>query len=293
MTKHLKNPERFTLQENNSIASGIGTQPSRAGTAGKRLGESSVQIGTNGPPTKANAAEILIEHLFANTDARIPGITYAVAYRLAEEFIGGDIVDVYHFDNNSVAFSIADISGKGARAAVHAALIKYGLRAFSSHGLAPERALRSLDRLYLENNNFEQNESFATVFFGLIDPKRKVMTYASAGHEPVIVVQPDGTVEVLAPTAPLIGVFDDQHHLFTQDVVTLSPGALFVATTDGVTEARNTAGEMFGMERFIELVTANFQADLKRLIALVIDEAQAFSGGRLVDDMAIMAARFL
>jgi serine phosphatase RsbU (regulator of sigma subunit) len=281
------------LQENNSIASGIGTQPSRAGTAGKLLGESSVQIGTNGPPTKANAAEILIEHLFANTDARIPGITYAVAYRLAEEFIGGDIVDVYHFDNNSVAFSIADISGKGARAAVHAALIKYGLRAFSSHGLAPERALRSLDRLYLENNNFEQNESFATVFFGLIDPKRKVMTYASAGHEPVIVVQPDGNVEVLAPTAPLIGVFDDQHHLFTQDVVTLSPGALFVATTDGVTEARNSAGEMFGMERFIEVVTVNFQADLKRLIHVVIDEAQAFSGGRLVDDMAIMAARFL
>lgn len=281
------------MRENDSIASGIETPPSRANIAGKTLGQSSVEITTNGAATKQNAAEILIEHLFANTDARIPGITYAVAYRLAEEFIGGDIVDVYHFDNNSVAFSIADISGKGARAAVHAALIKYGLRAFSSHGLAPERALRSLDRLYLENNNFEQNESFATVFFGLVDPKRKVMTYASAGHEPVIVVQPDLTVEVLAPTAPLIGVFDDQHHLFTQDLVRVSPGTLFVATTDGVTEARASGGEMFGMERFIELVKANFDRDLKELVELVIDRAQAFSAGRLVDDMAIVAARFL
>jgi sigma-B regulation protein RsbU (phosphoserine phosphatase) len=282
------------LQKNeSSIASGIETVPSRANTAGKRLGESSVQIGTNGLPTRENAAEILIEHLFANTDARIPGITYAVAYRLAEEFIGGDIVDVYHFDNNSVAFSIADISGKGARAAVHAALIKYGLRAFSSHGLAPERALRSLDRLYLENNNFEQNESFATVFFGLVDPKRKVMTYASAGHEPVIVVHPNRVVEVLAPTAPLIGVFDDQHHLFTQDVVTITAGTLFVATTDGVTEARNSEGEMFGMDRFIETVKRNADWELKQLIASVIDEAQAFSDGRFVDDMAIVAARFL
>jgi sigma-B regulation protein RsbU (phosphoserine phosphatase) len=288
-----QSPDEDYVQNNNSIATGIETSPIRAGSAGKRLGESSVEIGTKGPPTKEHAAEILIEHLFANTDARIPGITYAVAYRLAEEFIGGDIVDVYHFDNNSVAFSIADISGKGARAAVHAALIKYGLRAFSSHGLAPERALRSLDRLYLENNNFEQNESFATVFFGLVDPKRKVMTYASAGHEPVIVIQPDRTVEVLGPTAPLIGVFDDQHHLFTQDVVTVSAGTLFVATTDGVTEARNADGEMFGMERFIELVKANFDRDLKQLIASVIDEAQAFGGGRLVDDMAIVAARFL
>ena len=267
--------------------------PVRANRSGKLLGDSSVEIGTNGPPTKENAAEILIEHLFANTDARIPGVTYAVAYRLAEEFIGGDIVDVYHFDNNSVAFSIADISGKGARAAVHAALIKYGLRAFSSHGLAPERALRSLDRLYLENNNFEQNESFATVFFGLVDPKRKVMSYASAGHEPVIVIQPDRTVEVLAPTAPLIGVFDDQHHLFTQDVVTLSPGTLFVATTDGVTEARNSEGELFGMDRFIGVVMANVDCELKQLIKAVIDEAQAFGAGRFVDDMAIVAARFL
>ncbi|MDQ6942011.1 MAG: serine/threonine-protein phosphatase [Candidatus Eremiobacteraeota bacterium] len=281
------------MQDNNSIATGIETPPVRASDAGKRLGDSSVQIGTNGPPTRENAAEILIEHLFANTDARIPGITYAVAYRLAEEFIGGDIVDVYHFDNNSVAFSIADISGKGARAAVHAALIKYGLRAFSSHGLAPERALRSLDRLYLENNNFEQHESFATVFFGLVDPKRKVMSYASAGHEPVIVVHSDRTVEVLAPTAPLIGVFDDQHHLFTQDVVTISAGTLFVATTDGVTESRNAEGEMFGMERFIAAVTRNVDCELKQLIASVIDEAQAFSSGRLVDDMAIIAARFL
>ena len=284
---------RAPLQNDTSIATGIETTPIRASNAGKRLGDSSVQIGTNGAPTRENAAEILIEHLFANTDARIPGITYAVAYRLAEEFIGGDIVDVYHFDNNSVAFSIADISGKGARAAVHAALIKYGLRAFSSHGLAPERALRSLDRLYLENNNFEQNESFATVFFGLVDPKRKVMTYASAGHEPVIVVHPDGTVEVLAPTAPLIGVFDDQHHLFTQDVVTISAGTLFVATTDGVTESRNSEGEMFGMDRFIDVVKRNFDCELKQLIASVIDEAQAFSSGRLVDDMAIVAARFL
>ncbi|GAC1414149.1 MAG: hypothetical protein NVSMB64_24360 [Candidatus Velthaea sp.] len=281
------------MEENTSIASGIETPPSPVGTAGKALGDSSVQIGTGGPPTKANAAEILIEHLFANTDARIPGITYAVAYRLAEEFIGGDIVDVYHFDNNTVALSIADISGKGARAAVHAALIKYGLRALCSHGLTPERALRSLDRLYLENNNFEHNESFATVFFGLVDPKRKIMTYASAGHEPVIVIHSNRTVEVLAPTAPLIGVFDDQHHLFKQDVVTVFPGSVLVATTDGVTEARNSSGEMFGMKRFIEVVKTHFDGDLTLLIKAVLDETQAFSGTGIIDDMAILAARFL
>jgi len=139
--------------EEQGITAGIETAPTRAVNSGKRLGGSSVQI-ENASDSKASAAQVLVEHLFSTTDARIPGINYAVAYRLAEQFIGGDIVDVYHFDNHSVALSIADISGKGARAAVHAALIKYGLRAFSSHGVTPERALRSLDRLYLDNNTF-------------------------------------------------------------------------------------------------------------------------------------------
>jgi len=281
------------LRMASSIASGIETPPTPADTANKPLGSASVRVTINGSSTKQYAAEVLIEHLFANTDAQIPGIEYAAAYRLAEDFIGGDIIDVYHFDNNSVALSIADISGKGAQAAVHAALIKYGLRALSSHGLTPERALRSLDRLYLENNVFERNESFATVFFGLVDAKRKILTYASAGHEPAIMVHPNGAVDVLPPTAPLIGVFDDQHHLFTQDVVMVASGSLFVATTDGVTEARNTDGEMFGMERFIDLVKDHRHDDLKALIERVIETAQAFSVGRVQDDMAIVAARFL
>ena len=281
------------MKENSTISSGIETPPTSPAVAGKRAGRASVQVGTQRPPSKANAAEILIEHLFANTDAQIPGISYSVAYRLAEVHIGGDIVDVYHFDNNSVALSVADISGKGARAAVHAALIKYGLRALSSHGLTPERALRSLDRLYLENNNFEESDSFATVFFCLIDPRRKVLTYASAGHEPVLIVHPDKSIQVLAPTAPLIGVFDDQHHLFTQDVASISSGSLLVATTDGVTESRNAAGELFGMERFIEVVRAHADGDVIDVTKAVLDSAQAFSHTGIVDDMAILAARIL
>ncbi len=281
------------MEPNDTIATGIETTPSRANDSGNALGQSSVEIGTAKQPTKANAAQVLIEHLFADTDARIPGITYAVAYRLAEEFIGGDIVDVYHFDNNSVALSIADISGKGARAAVHAALIKYGLRALCSHGLTPERALRSLDRLYLENNNFERNDSFATVFFALVDPKRRIVTYASAGHEPVIIVHANGKVEVLAPTAPLIGVFDDQHHLFAQEAIHVAAGSVVVATTDGVTESRNADGETYGMDRFIASVKANLHDDLRKTIGAVIDDALAFGGNRQADDIAILAARIL
>jgi serine phosphatase RsbU (regulator of sigma subunit) len=106
------------------------------------------------------------------------------------------------------------------------------------------------------------------------------------------VARPDGLIEILAPTAPLIGVFDDQHHLFQQDVVILSAGAVFVASTDGITEARNEEGEIFGMDRLIELVKANRQEDVRTIADRILDAAQAFGSDRIHDDMAIVAARF-
>jgi hypothetical protein len=105
----------------------------------ERLAEPSVDdraaaITANGLADVADwtAAKVLVEHLFARGTAQIAGVEYAVGYRLAHGLTGGDIVDVYHFDNNAVSFSIADISGKGTEAAVHAALVKYGLRAYAS-----------------------------------------------------------------------------------------------------------------------------------------------------------------
>jgi len=243
--------------------------------------------------TTEEAAKVLVEHLFAQNDVIIPGISYAVSYKLAEGPTGGDIVDLYHYDNDSIACSIADISGKGPHAAVNAALIKFGLRAYSSEGLTPERVIRAMDRLYLENNSFEKAESFASVFFGIVDPTRRLMTYTNAGHEPVLIVFPDGRAQVLQPTAPLIGVFDDQHHLFKQAFVYLPAGTLFVGATDGVTEARSPDGEFFGMDRFVAVAVANRLLPATELVQTIMDVVQAFCHGKRADDIAISAVRFL
>ncbi len=244
-------------------------------------------------PEDRRSAEVLISHLFANSQRRIDGIEYSVAYALADGAVGGDIVDVYHFDNGNVALSIADISGKGAAAAIHAALVKYGLRCYTSEGLTAERVLRSLDRAYIENNAFERTESFASVFLAIVDKDRRAMSYASAGHEPVILWRPGRKVEVLAPTAPLIGVFDDQHHLFKQRHLEIEPGTVLVATTDGVTEARSADGRFFGIERLVATVTRAVRtaASMDDVLGAVLDEVHEFAGGRLHDDIAALAVR--
>ena len=239
------------------------------------------------------AAKVLVEHLFARGSARILGVEYAVGYQLAHGLTGGDIVDVYHFDNDAVSFSIADIAGKGTQAAIHAAMVKYGLRAYASQGLTPERVLRSLDRLYIENNAFERIESFASVFFGMVDTSRRIMHYASGGHEAAAVLTPGEAPRLLEPTAPLIGVFDDQHHLFKQSFVELLPGTLFAATTDGVTEARAASGEFFGIERFLDTIDEFAEAPAELIVQQLIERARAFAGDELRDDVAVVAARFI
>jgi sigma-B regulation protein RsbU (phosphoserine phosphatase) len=243
--------------------------------------------------TTEEAAKVLVEHLFAQNNIVIPGISYAVSYKLAQGPTGGDIVDLYQYDNDSIAFSIADISGKGPHAAVNAALIKFGLRAYSSEGLTPERVIRAMDRLYLENNAFEQVDSFASVFFSIVDPTRRLMTYTNAGHEPVLLVFPDGSSRILIPTAPLVGVFDDQHHLFKQAFADLPAGTLFVGATDGVTEARNGEGDLFGMDRFVAAAVAKRALPEDEIVRAIMDEVRAFCLGKRRDDIAIVAVRFL
>jgi phosphoserine phosphatase RsbU/P len=257
--------------------------------------ESATAIHVDGSPGVPNwtAAKVLVEDLFARGNRGIPGLEYAVGYRLAHGFTGGDIVDVYHFDNDAVSFSIADISGKGTEAAIHAAMVKYGLRAYASHGLTPEGVLRAMDRLYLENMAFERIESFASVFFGMVDPSRRMMTYASGGHEAAAIVVPGERPLTIEPTAPIVGVFDDQHHLFKQSYVELPPGTIFVATTDGITEARAADKSFFGMERFLQTIEDLAEAPVELIVEAIIERARVFSQDNLRDDVAVVAARFL
>ena len=236
------------------------------------------------------AAQMLVRHLFARATQPISGLSYDVAYRHAARTIGGDIVDVFHYDSGAAAFSVADIAGKGTQAAVSAAMVKYGLRATISQGFTAEAVLRALDRLMLENNAFEGSDCFASVFLAIIDAERRALTYASAGHEPVVIVE-GGAIRVLAPTAPLVGVFDDQHHLFRQRLIELEPGATIVAATDGVTEARSRTGEFYGMERFVALIARCAREPVSSIPGILIAAVEEFSDGHITDDIGLFAVR--
>lgn len=240
------------------------------------------------------AASLLVQFLFTPQARAFDHVEYAVEYSLAQGEAGGDIIDAYLFDNGSVAFSISDISDKGPKAALHAALIKFSLRAYASQGATPETTLQSLNTLYMENSLHEQQASYATCFFAQIDNERNVMGYASAAHDTVLLMHPNEPAIPLPVTAPMIGVFDSQKHAFRQRYVELQHGTVFVAVTDGVTDARRGDVEFFGMDRLRRIVEEYRERPMAAMAERIMTEAKAFwSEDRARDDMAVLAVRFL
>src|SRR5579872_6374640 len=190
------------------------------------------------------AAMTLVEHLFPPQVRRLPGLEIALAYRQAgnREHVGGDIIDAYRLLGGRSVLYIEDISGKGAKAAVDAALIKYSMRAYASEGFPPEYILRSLNRLYTEKNLNDGEESFVTAFVACFDPNSSVLRYASAGHEPVAICEPDRRAHALAITGPMLAVFDDLGDLFGGTSMKVKSRTLLVAATDGLIECRARSG---------------------------------------------------
>jgi sigma-B regulation protein RsbU (phosphoserine phosphatase) len=241
-----------------------------------------------------SAARALIQHIFPKRFYKMSGIETALTYAVpgAGNQIGGDIIDAFALANGSASFAIADITGKGAAAAVNAALVKYAMRAYASEGFYPEKVLRSLNRLYVENNAHEKTESYLTAFFGLVDPARRVLTYASAGHEPALICRQGQAPVVLPPTAPMIALCSDDEVPFTQASVPLQAKSVLVLTTDGITETRSPQGEVFGIERLRDCVRRNMEFSVEQQAARLLRESQRFGRGRCDDDIAILVACF-
>lgn len=241
---------------------------------------------------RAVAADVVLRHLFVPPAQPVAGIGYAAYYRFAEKHSGGDIIDVYRCAQGDVNFSLTDISGKGVAAALHASLVKYGIRAYATERHRPSTVLRWLNRFYRENDEFEGSDSFASVFFARYAVRTRMLSYASAGHDGVFVVSPNrDAIVMLNPSGPVVGVFDDQEDLYADDTIYVEPGATLLAVSDGVTEARRE-GELFGMDRLTDAAIRLRDGSLEDLACGIAREARQFARNRVIDDMAVLAVTF-
>jgi phosphoserine phosphatase RsbU/P len=241
---------------------------------------------------RAVAADLVLRHLFVPPAQQVAGISYAAYYRFAEKHSGGDIIDVYRCAEGDVNLSLTDISGKGVVAALHAGLVKYGVRAYATQNQDPRDVLRWLNRFYRETDEFEGTDSFASVFFARYCDRDRTLSYASAGHDGVFLFPSKHSDFItLDATGPVVGVFEDGEDLYSDHSFVLQPGATLLAVSDGVIEARRE-GELFGMDRLAEVAAKLRERSLEDLACGIAREAAAFALNRVIDDMAVLAVTF-
>ena len=173
---------------------------------------------------------------------QLPGIAVATAWRPARA-VGGDYFDVLRLDGNRLAICIADVSGKGVSAALLMANVQASLRASVRDLDSPARVCGIMNGMLCEN--IAANK-FVTFFCGVFDGNSRAFRYCNAGHSYPILVSA-GAAHTLDQGGAVLGVFPSWNY---QDCsVDLKSGDRLLLFTDGITEAEDTQGEEFGVER--------------------------------------------
>jgi hypothetical protein len=213
----------------------------------------------------------------------VPGIDFTFDYTSASEIaeVGGDFYDLLPLRDSRVAIVIGDVSGNALKAATHMMTVKNAIRAYAFDGKRPADTLRKANELLAA---ITESEIFVTVFLGVLDTESGVLTYCSAGHPPAFLHRAGGELIRLMVQSPLLGGFPGLQYVQAEE--TLEPGDYLFLYTDGAYEAHRE-GEMFGEERLAEVVEDSPSgADACRRVSQVVT---AFSGGRLEDDLAMLA----
>jgi phosphoserine phosphatase RsbU/P len=211
--------------------------------------------------------------------------------------VGGDYYDFWAIDDHRYGMLIADVAGKGTSAALYMAELKGIVLSFSQSHSSPRQLLIDANRII---SNHLDTRSFITMTYGVVDVRARTLTYARAGHCPLIRLPgpdaPSQAAEVLAPDGLVLGLKLDNgetfERLLEEATLPIAPGDLFLLYTDGLTEAMNPAGDFFGEERLSALVQSHGTAPFHQLRDEILGAIGTFVGpADQQDDMTMLLLR--
>jgi sigma-B regulation protein RsbU (phosphoserine phosphatase) len=220
---------------------------------------------------------------------RMAGVDLATFY-LPSQRAGGDYYDFFPLPGDRWGIFIGDVSGHGTPAAVLMAVTHCIAHTHPGPAMPPGSVLAYLNH-HLTAKYTTQNGNFVTAFYGIYDPATRTLTYACAGHPPPRVKRcQDGSVLTLNGVGGLpLGIGGpDRYDEHTQQLQT---GDQIIFYTDGVTEAANPTGELFGTQRLDE-VLANCSLQASALLDDVLKSVRDFTDGRAIaDDQTLIVMR--
>ncbi len=219
----------------------------------------------------------------------VPGLQVSAYYHAASpDAVGGDFYDLFPLDRDRWGMFIGDVCGKGPQAAAVTSMARYSLRSAAVYAGDPITVLTRLNTLLLRAQPHDDHR-FCTVLFGLltVEAAGATLTVAGGGHPPPVLIRADGTTELLTLRGgQLLGVLPDAK--VTSTTAHLSPGDALLLYTDGLTEARTTAGAMFSELGLLEAARRLAGRPAPEIIAALRDLLRGFGPG-LADDTALLA----
>jgi len=167
---------------------------------------------------------------------------------LPTEVIGGDIVEIHSIDEDTVGIFIADISGHGIPASIGAAMVKMACAHASQYDKFPDKYLM----LIANTLSQRMGNQFVTAAYTVVDTKEMTVTTSNAGHYAMVLCKADGSMIQIRPKGGAIGFYQNPFFAVAQE--RLGKGDRIVLFTDGIIELRNTKGDLFGEDRFIDII---------------------------------------
>jgi serine phosphatase RsbU (regulator of sigma subunit) len=223
----------------------------------------------------------------------MPGVSLTAHCEPARE-VGGDYYDFLPIDDSRFAVLIADVAGKGTSAALYMAELKGIILSLSQRYRSPRALLMDANRILARHLD---TRTFITITYAVIDVDAGTLTYARAGHCPLIYLPgpqaADRRAQVLLPDGMVLGLNLDAGELFDgqleESTLRLNPGDLFLLYTDGITEAMNADGDCFGDARLSALIETHADLPGDELRERIVREVISFAGTTVQqDDMTML-----
>ena len=214
----------------------------------------------------------------------IAGWQIAAALKPAKE-TAGDFYDVIPLPNSRLAIVVADVADKGMGAALYMALCRTLIRTYAvEYHARPDLVMTVTNRRILTDTDVTM---FVTVFYGVLDPATGQLAYCNAGHNPPYLLSKWRTMQTLEGTGTALGVMERE--TWEQRVVQIAPGDRLLLYTDGVTEAQDAQGTLFGEHRLVETAQAAMAYRAQEMQDAVLAAVDRFAGNvPQFDDITLM-----
>jgi len=203
------------------------------------------------------------------------------------QMVGGDYFDFMQMPEGRYGVTLGDVSGKGLPAALLMANLQATLRGQTLFGGSVHECIQRSNKLLAESTS---PEKFVTLFYSVLDPGAKTLTYCNAGHDAPMLLRTGGASERLATGGVVLSILDD--FPYQEETVPFGPGDLMVVYSDGISEAMNPAEEQFGEARIADVVGRERNRSATEIIESIVAAVRAHAGtAPQMDDMTLVVIK--